>query len=270
MPSLGRPTRKDPRNRKPYRHTAEHYSKIYGVPPGTLSQWWRKSYALDNPSKLFEQVMAQKVKPRNIRNLRATKHLSKCPGPSSRGKNHHTEDAGGRSVDDDDGMPEQTTPPSRGESKAGGNSRKSPGEASSDRNRIDALEGLQRQLARLEHETNAAYEMYESSTDALDKAAMWKTWQGMLDQWGKLAKAAPEAEYQAGLFVRRDEVEKTWERTFAEIRTTLETLPRRISTHAKVRASGINPVDVEIAVKEEVKRVMTQLQDGDTTADDKG
>lgn len=265
MASLTRPTRKEQTGRKPYRHTAQHYSTTYGTPPGTISQWWRKSYALDNPEKLFEQVMAQKNKPSNLKHLRALKHLDKIPGPTVSGSRGVRKP---RRASEDPVEPTSPVPPARSDPPRASSKTDAGTRGSDDRGRIDALEGLQRQLARLEHETNAAYELYESSEDALDKAAMWKTWQGMLDQWGKLAKAAPEAEYQAGLFVRRDEVEKTWERTFAEIRTTLETLPRRISTHAKVRASGINPVDVEIAVKEEVKRVMTQLQDGDTTVKD--
>jgi hypothetical protein len=220
-----------------YKHTLPHYAKVFSIPEATARKYWRKRYPLDNPKELLEAILAQKSKGSrtNLKTLQAMAHMTKTPGPGE-------------------------APPDKRDARRSSAPRVSAPRAStqSEQPPTDALEGLQREMQRLQEETNAAYESYQDCDQPLDKQAYWKIWKEMLEQWGKLAKVAPEAEREAGKMALVTDVEATWRRLLAEAKTTLMTLPRRLATNPVFRA--LNPVDVEQTALAEVNQVMTALE----------
>jgi hypothetical protein len=222
-----------PRKAKPrtkYNHGISHYSALYEIPYATIKKYHGKSYPLDDPKALLEKLMAQTAPNRtNIVRLKQIVDQGHTRRVLPKRKSVPTAEP-----------PEDEEPPEPKNDAVG-----------------DAMEGLQREMHRLKVETDEAYRAYRKENDPILKSSWWKTWKEMLDQWGKLAKLAPEAEREAGTMAKAADIEATWSRTVKEIRTSLESMKRRMSAHATFKA--LNPVDVELAIESEVIKVMTLL-----------
>lgn len=226
-----RPVPRRAKSATKYKFGTTHYAQLYEMPWATVRKYHGKNYHLDDPKKLLEEILAQKAP--NRPNLTRLRELAGQGTPAPRkklsallGLDPHLEDT------------EDREPDTIG----------------------DAMEGLQREMHRLKVETDEAYKSYRKESDPIMRSAYWKTWKEMLEQWGKLAKIAPEAEREAGTMAKKEEVDQTWARTFKEIRVQMETMKRRISSNAVFKS--LNPVDVELAIEDEVTLIMTTLSEG--------
>jgi hypothetical protein len=121
-----------------------------------------------------------------------------------------------------------------------------------------ALDGLRREMKRLQDECDRCYQTYVDTEDPVEKSVNYSLWQKMIETWGDLAKIAPKAEQEAGKLVAASEVEEVWSRACTEMRTHLSNMHRRLSTHPLFRT--LNPVEVEEAVLNEVTAVLKVLQ----------
>lgn len=231
-----------------YRYKLDHYSALYEIPHATIVKYYKKKYPLDNPQQLRKTLLAQTSSAKtNMVRLDAMAHMTIAPGPFAEQPPTKKEVSHGPA-----GSSEQTPSSSGGETW---DRRKTPSD------KFDHLPGLQREIARLEHETTVAYRTFSETTNPLDRKLAWDLWQQLLEQWGKTAKLAPAAEAEAGTLVKKADAANTWRRTFTEINSELNGLARRIATLPVFKS--VNPVEAEQAVIAEVKRIQTILQAGE-------
>lgn len=199
-----------------------HYAQLYQWPLSTVHSYKRKGYPLDDPEKLLKVVQSTKHTREHIEALQQVVRSRRT-------------------------VKSQPAPPP-------------PKSAPTESGPVDALDGMQLELRRLKTETDQAYENYRQAPSAIEKSGYWKLWQELLTVWSRMAKVAPEAEREAGTVARVQDVDKTWSRTFQEVKSLLEGLPRRVATNPKLKK--YDPVDIEQACLEELARVFTVLQSG--------
>jgi hypothetical protein len=249
-------------------HPVPYYADLYQIPLVSMYRYSKRGVNIDDPKELLDHILLQdgrrEVNTRNLRTMVPKGYKEPAKAVARKQQLAHTR-AGRvvkpvvRSVP----FRKPTQPPVQPDDKKP--AKKAPKTPRSDSEResttIDTLNGFQRELARLEEETNNCYQSYLDTEDPMEKATYWKLWQSMLETWGKLAKIAPDAEKIAGNVVTKSDLEATWMRTFKEIRTMLEAVPRRMATHAAF--AELNPVDVEQAWIEETQRLMEALASGD-------
>lgn len=244
-------------------HPLQWYEQAYGLPGGTISQYYRRGWPLDEPEKLLEKILNTVHGPKSdISVLQAL-----VDGKNER-KKHFTRNAGGANgrttkakaapkppertkaalqlVDEEDDAPEDSTK-----------------EQEPDLEKLQP--GVAEELKRMQRECTIAYRDYKRATRPLDKLALHKVWVALVKSMRELAKDAPTAEREAKTVVEVVDVDSVWTRTFQEVRTIMENLPRRISTNkifAPMRDHGLDLVDVEAVVRAESDKVVELLQIG--------
>lgn len=240
-----------------YIYRMPRYAQQYELPEATIRKWATKGYSLDNPSALLKEVMAQKSPVRaDLSGIRKFAGMKRLPALNP------------RKPAEPSPPPSPPSPPSPPRVTDVADEPEEPREPPPSSTQVDALEGFQRELHRLETECDKAYKAYERQTDAGIKRELWQTWKQMLDALGKLAKIAPNAEREAGALLRVVDVEATWSRTFLEMRTELEAIPRRLSLRSELRA--VDPVTIEQVVAAEIHKVMTIFHRGGSYANGEG
>lgn len=241
-----------------YRYNKPHYCKVYNVPTGTLQRWYDKNYPLDSPKSLLRTLQEQKgTKSADLTTLSSLAHLTLVPGP--RAVEQGLKPKLPKELDDAVTAYEEETTNKTKPRTPSSTSNSTPDDIDS------TLTGFHRELARLQAETDQVYRDYKASKDPIARKAYWDIWNKMLEQWGKLAKIAPDAEREAGSLIKVSDVESAWSRTCKEFRTTLETIPRRIALHPVF--SACDRVAAEQTLMMEINQAMTGFEAGGYHAD---
>lgn len=219
---------------------------MYGMKERTVTVYMREGTNLNNPKAMGKAMMAKSgsLTPE----LGAMQHMTICPGPGQARAS----------------IPVTRQPDKSAEERRDAQRTKT-GEVVDDPG--EGLFGFNREYVRLQHEADLTYKAWRETKNAVDKKLLWDVWEGQLEALGKLAKIAPTADRESGNLIRKDEVEAEWTRLFFEVKTTLDQMPRRLSTHPIFRRLN-DPVTVEQTIQDEVNRALRALQgDDDATGE---
>lgn len=119
--------------------------------------------------------------------------------------------------------------------------------------------GLLHELKRMKAETAAAYKAYKAERDPLEAAPRLKLYLALVAQMTQLAKIAPKAEIDAQNSLPIHEVEAAWTRACAELRASVDAIPRRLAMMPFFRKLH-DPVKMEEIVTAEMNTLLTAFQ----------
>lgn len=224
-----------------YKWPVAYYVTLYGLPEGTIQNFSKRRWPLDNPKKLLQL-------------------MTNAPGPKRKNWGHLP-----RIVDGTLGQAETRELTSQEEQEADLKKKdppppadETPPEEESAQLSMALAGGLMEELSRLKIETAKSHRLYLAETKPSDKITRQRVWLLNVAALRQLAKEAPKAERDAKNVLVVSDVEATWSRAFSEFRNSAESLGRRVSTLALF--AGLDPIDVEQAIAKETTTMLEHLE----------